>query len=123
MAVTDRPEPGVWQQLRRRRVTRTVVTYVAVGFAFLEAVWLAVPALGFVDEVGRIATGAVVLGFPLAVVLAWTYDVTPRGIVRTPDEAIADPAEPRPPLIRRSAWLLLCGALIAAGFILLALRM
>jgi hypothetical protein len=36
-------EPGLWLQLRRRRVTRTVVSYVSLGFAVLEATWYLVP--------------------------------------------------------------------------------
>lgn len=123
MAGSDRPEPGVWQQLRRRRVTRTVVTYVSVGYALLEGVWYAVPRYGLVEDVGRLVTGIVVLGFPLAIVLAWTYDLTPEGIVRTPDELPAEGMEPSYPKLRRSAWLLLCACAVAIGFVFRSLRL
>ena len=105
MATVDREEPGVWQRLRRRRVTRTAVTYLAVGYAVLEAVWYVVPRLGLVEDVGRIVTGIAVLGFPFAVVLAWTYDLTPEGIVRTPDDPIAEEAITGP-ILPRYVWVL-----------------
>lgn len=124
MTGSESPEPpGVWQQLRRRRVTRTVVTYVSVGFAMLETLWFLVARYGLVDDVGRVAMGVLVLGFPVAVVLAWTYDLTPEGIVRTPDQL--GPGAPEPPkaLVRRSAWLVLCAGSIAIGLIFRALRL
>ena len=122
MAAGERDEPGVWQQLRRRRVTRTVVTYVALGFAFLEGVWLLAPALGFVEDVSRVVTGIVVLGFPLAVVLAWTYDLTTEGIVRTPEREIVAPHDSKSPLLRRWVWLLLVVCALAVGFVFRSLR-
>ena len=100
-----------------------MVTYIAVGFVLLEAVWLLVPMLGLVEDVSRIATGIVVLGFPFAVVLAWAYDLTPEGIVRTPDDPLYEPPEGRSTLIRRSAWLLFCLLAVLVGFILRSLRM
>jgi len=121
MAIVDREEPGVWQRLRRRRVTRTVATYLAVGYAVLEAVWYLVPRLGLVEDVGRIITGIAVLGFPFAVVLAWTYDLTPDGIVRTPDDPTAEEAAPGP-LLPRSVWILLWVVAVAVGFVFRSLR-
>jgi hypothetical protein len=102
-------------------VTRTVVTYLTVAFAFLEGVWLFGPALGLVDDVSRVLAGIVVLGFPLAVVLAWTYDLTPEGIVRTPDD-VDDALDSRAPLLRGSAWMLFCGVLVVVGFVFRSMR-
>jgi len=122
MAAVEQEEPGVWQQLRRRRVTRTVATYVAVAFAFLEGVWLYAPKLGFVEDVSRVLTGIVVLGFPFAVVLAWTYDLTKQGIVRTPDQLTAASAESTTPLLRRWAWRILIAAAVIMGFVFRSMR-
>lgn len=122
MPTVDREEPGVWQRLRRRRVTRTVTTYLVVGFAVLEAVWYLLPTLGLVEDVGRIVTGIVVLGFPFAVVLAWTYDLTPEGIVRTPDDPGAEEAIGGP-LLPRSLWISFWAVALAVGFVFRSLRM
>jgi hypothetical protein len=99
-----------------------VVTYLAVSFALLEAVWLLAPRLGLVEAATRLVTGIVVLGFPFAVVLAWTYDLTPQGIVRTPDDPPPDLSDPPKPLLRRTGWVLLCAVLVAVGFVLRTLR-
>ena len=119
--MVDREQPGVWQRLRRRRVTRTAATYLAIGYAALEAVWYLVPRLGLPNEVGRILTGLAVLGFPFVIVLAWTYDVTPQGIVRTPDDPAAEDSVPGP-VLPRSVWILLWIIAIAVGFVFRSLR-
>lgn len=123
MSANDTSEPGVWQQLRRRRVTRTVVTYLAAAFAVMQMTWYVVPRYGLVDDVARLIAGALVLGFPLTVVLAYTYDVTPRGIVRTPDDVISGPPDPSGPRLHRGVWLLLCVVMAAAGLVFRSLRM
>ena len=86
-----RDDAGVWQELRRRRVTRVVVTYPAVAFALFEGAALLLPTPALPPWTLRAVLGVLVLGFPLALVLAWTYDITRQGIVRTP-------MEPRPGL-------------------------
>ena len=119
----ESPEPGVWQQLRARRVTRTVVTYLSVGFVVLEATWLLVPRYGLVEDVSRLVMGIVVLGFPVAVVLAWIYDLTPDGIVRTPDHVVNDPPGASEHRVPRFLWLLLSGGAVAVGLVFRALRL
>jgi hypothetical protein len=123
MSANERSEPGVWQQLRRRRVTRTVVTYLAAAFAVMEITWYVVPRYGLVEDVSRLVAGLLVLGFPLTVVLAYTYDVTPQGIVRTPDEMVTDAPDPSRPRLHRATWLLLCVLVAAVGLVFRALRM
>jgi hypothetical protein len=62
--------------------------------------------------------GALVLGFPMAVVLAWTFDLTSSGVVRTPDDLWAEPL-PEP---TRKTWLVVTVVGIAAGVALRMLR-
>ena len=113
-------EPGMWQQFRRRRVTRTVLLYLACMFLVVEsylfvAQHVALPPWGF-----RVLMGAAVLGFPFTVVLAWTYDVTPTGIVRTPEEPGPEPPPSPGP---RLGWALLGAAALGAGLVIRMLRM
>ena len=114
-----RREPGMWQQFRRRRVIRTVLLYLAFAYlaveaALLTATYVELPPWGL-----RAVFGAVVLGFPFAVVLAWTYDVTPSGIVRTPEEPRdQDAPSSGPPL----GWVLVAMGAILAGVVLRMLR-
>ena len=57
------------------------------------------------------------MGFPAAMVLGWDYDITPRGIVRTPDDPPDEPP-PEPPL-RRWAALVLASTLVGMVFSML----
>ena len=115
--MSDEPQLGVWQQFRRRRVTRSVITYLAVAFAVVEAAWLLVPYLGLPEWSRRVVLGTVVIGFPLAVVLAWTYDLTASGIVKTPDELGPDAPDPSHPPLARSWWWALTVGSVVAGLI------
>ena len=113
-----RSEPGMWQQFRRRRVTRTVLLYLAFAFLAIEAFLFASGLFAMPPWGLRAVVGAAVLGFPFAVVLAWTYDVTPAGIVKTPEDLHAEPVVPRG---RKQLWLT-AGAAAAAGLVLELLR-
>jgi len=107
-------------EVGRRHVARVAILYAAVAFAVLEATDIVIPALGWPEWLIRWVIGLAVLGFPVVLVLAWIYDFTPGGMVRTAslDEEGAAGRGPerrggRPAV---SALLLLAsGALVAAG--------
>ncbi|NNM05555.1 MAG: hypothetical protein HKO65_10665 [Gemmatimonadetes bacterium] len=107
------------QEVGRRHVARVAVVYAAVAFAVLEASDIVIPALGWPEWTIRWVIALALLGFPVTLVLAWVYDVTPRGVIRTKSleeegEEAGFRKEPGPPFI--SAVLLLAsGALVAMG--------
>jgi tetratricopeptide (TPR) repeat protein len=71
-------------EIRRRKVGRVAVAYAAAAFVALQVADIVLPAL---DTPGWVLTVLVVvaaLGFPVAVALAWAFDVTPDGVQRTP---------------------------------------
>lgn len=111
------PKETVLQEANRRRIFRVAGAYVAVSFAVLEGVFSAVHAGWLPDVAFRVVLGAGLLGFPAAMVLAWDYDITPRGIERTPEEPPPQPA-PEPPL-RRWVALVLGSALLGVAFSML----
>lgn len=119
MAGEGEREPGMWQQLRRRRVTGTVLLYLAVAFFVLEATLFVAPRIGLPEWGVRVAFGVAVLGFPLAVVLAWTYDVTRRGVVRTPEIPGPEAAPSGGPAL---GWAALAAGALAAAIIIRILR-
>ena len=112
------PVPTIWQEVRRRRVGKVVVTYLAVAFAAVEAGIFVGPWVAAPEWIGRVVLGTLVLGFPTAVVLAWTYDITPTGVVKTPDEVGA--AAPTNPTTH--IWLVLTILGVSAGAIMHLLR-
>lgn len=70
--------------MRRRRVFRVAAIYIVVAWVAVQVAATALPGLEIPDVAIRYVWFAVLLGFPLAVAFAWRYDLTPRGIVRTP---------------------------------------
>jgi TolB-like protein len=77
-------------ELKRRRVFRVMAVYGAVGFVLMQIVELLVPALLLPDWTYRFIALLVLLGFPIAVILAWAFDLTPDGVRRTEE---AEPGE------------------------------
>ena len=68
-------EPGLLAELKRRKVVRTGVVYAAAAFATLEFADIAFPRIGLSDGAVDIVLWAGLLGFPIALALAWFFDV------------------------------------------------
>lgn len=84
----DSPRPAAAYQrwlaeLKRRKVFRVVTVYGAVSFVVLEAADVVFPAIPLPDWGIILVFWMLVLGFPLAVVLAWAFEMTPDGVRRT----------------------------------------
>jgi TolB-like protein len=84
----------LWSELRRRRVVRAALYYVAAAWVFAQVMDLLLDAFEASHYMRFVVTG-LVLGLPLAAVLAWKFDFTPSGIERTPTlpAVAADPPE------------------------------
>ena len=70
-------------ELSRRKVYRVAAVYAAVSFVVWQASEIAFPALGLPDWSITLVVVLTLVGFPVALVLAWAYEVTPEGVVRT----------------------------------------
>ncbi|NNF37105.1 MAG: tetratricopeptide repeat protein [Gemmatimonadetes bacterium] len=81
-------------ELKRRRVVRVAVLYIAVALAALQGLDLVLPALGAPEAAFTVLVRALVVGLPLALALSWVYDVTPHGLVRTSRAGEPDAARP-----------------------------
>jgi adenylate cyclase len=71
-------------ELRRRRVTRVAGAYVAAALAVIYAADTILPRLAAPAWTVSVVIVLAGLGLILAVGLAWAFDVTPEGVVRTP---------------------------------------
>jgi hypothetical protein len=86
----DPPAPaGLWYRVRRhaaemkrRKVFRVAAAYLAAGFVVVEAASLVVEPLNLPSWSYTLILILTALGFPLAVILAWAYEITPDGSVR-----------------------------------------
>jgi TolB-like protein/Tfp pilus assembly protein PilF len=76
--------PGLLAELRRRRVFRVLVGYGLFSFAVLQVVEPVLHAYHLPDWALTAVVTALGLGFPLALVLSWAYDLTAQGVRRTP---------------------------------------
>lgn len=99
-------------ELRRRRVIRVAVVYAIVAFTILQAGDVLFPALRLPDWAMSFLAALVILGFPVAVALAWAFDITSEGVVRTAsrEHASKDSSDSRP--VPKAAWFVL-GVLVA----------
>lgn len=83
-------------ELQRRRVFRVAAVYAAVAFVIAQAADIVIPALHLPAWVLTLIVVVALLGFPLALVLAWALEVTPEGVRRT--EALEPGPRPAAPL-------------------------
>src|SRR3984893_4019931 len=70
-------------ELKRRKVYSVAVTYGVVGWLLIQVVTQVFPPFFFPTWLVQIVIIVVALGFPIALVLAWVYDFTRHGIMRT----------------------------------------
>jgi TolB-like protein/Tfp pilus assembly protein PilF len=78
-------------ELKRRRVGKVAIAYGAIAWVVTEASSVVLPALYLPDWILTFIVVFLMVGFPVAMVLAWIFDVGPQGIERT--EPLAN--EPR----------------------------
>lgn len=77
-------------ELRRRRVYRVGALYVTGAYVVLEVADLVLPALGAPDAVLSFLLVGAAVGFPVALALAWAYDVGPEGVKADEGGSLAD---------------------------------
>lgn len=110
--------PSLLQQLKERRVFRVAGVYLVVAWIVIEVADVLVPGLGLPDLMITAVIVLALLGFPVAVVLAWAFDVTPDGVKRSAPVAPSGAASTATSAIgralrpRRSPWFIL-GFLVA----------
>jgi TolB-like protein len=77
-------------ELKRRNVYKVAVVYSAAAWMLLEVADLISPRLGLPEWTVSLVLLLSALGFPIAIILAWAFDLTPEGIIRTQPVAPED---------------------------------
>ena len=72
----------LFAELRHRRVIRVALAYGIVGFSIIEAADLIAGTIDLPEQFVQFILVTILLGFPLAVVLAWAYDIVPDAAAR-----------------------------------------
>jgi TolB-like protein/Tfp pilus assembly protein PilF len=83
------PKPSFFAELQRRNVYKVGAMYAVAGWLLVQVVTQVLPVFDVSALGQRILVLIVVAGFPVALVLAWIYELTPQGIVKT-DEVAPD---------------------------------
>ena len=81
-------------ELRRRHVVRVAIVYAVVAWALVQVAATVGPALSLPDWTDSFVVLMALIGFPLAIVFAWAYDITPDGVRRTNGDDMAAMATP-----------------------------
>ncbi len=107
---------GFFHEVKRRKVYRVAAAYIIAAGGVIQLASAAFPAWELPNWALRLVISLLLLGFPIALILAWAYDITSQGVRSTPTAAV--PGSHR----RRNVIMLVAtGVAIsaAAGFFLL----
>ncbi len=87
-----------WQELKRRNVVRVITVYAATAFVILELVDIITEPLRLPDWTLQFAIVFLCIGFIMAAILSWIYDMPPEGgVVKTePTEKLKPEEIPKP---------------------------
>lgn len=76
---------NLWTQLKKRKVVRVAFAYIFVGWVILQIGEVTFEGLGIPPWAFTLLIVLVLLGFPIALVLSWAYEITPEGVHRDPE--------------------------------------
>ena len=100
-------------ELKRRNVYKVAVAYAVVGWLLVQVATQVFPFFEIPNWAVRLVVLAIVIGFPIALVIAWAFELTPEGLKRTEDVDLA--ASARQP--RKHTWIfvVIVGAVLSIG--------
>ena len=102
-------------ELKRRNVYKVAVAYAIVGWLLVRVTTQVFPIFEIPNWALRLIVLAIIIGFPIALVIAWAFELTPEGLKRTEDVDLI--AQPR---TKSHAWIYIAivGALLSIGLFL-----
>jgi TolB-like protein/Flp pilus assembly protein TadD len=107
---------GFFEEVKRRKVYQVAVAYVIAAGGVIQLASASFPAWDLPNWALRVVIVLLLIGFPIALIFAWAFDITAQGIRATPDAAA-----PKTHRRRNVIMLVVTGVIIsvAAGFFLL----
>jgi TolB-like protein len=107
---------GFFEEVKRRKVYRVAAAYIIAAGGIIQLASATFPAWELPNWSLRLVILLLLVGFPIALIFAWAFDITPQGIRTTPDTAA-----PRTRRRRNVIMLIATGVIISAatGFFLL----
>ena len=104
-------------ELKRRNVYKVAVAYIVAGWALSQGIAQVFPVFDIPNWAIRLIVLLIIIGLPIALVLAWMFELTPQGIKRTKDVDLATSA--RQPKKRAWIFVVVIGALLSIGLFFL----
>jgi len=104
-------------ELKRRNVYKVAVAYAVAGWALSQGIAQVLPVFDIPNWVIRLIVLLIIIGLPIALVLAWMFELTPQGIKRTEDVDLVAAAQQ--PKKRTWIFVVIIGALLSIGLFFL----
>src|ERR1700693_5427775 len=101
-----------FSELKRRNVYKVAVAYIVAGWALSQGIAQVFPVFDIPNWIIRLIVLLIILGLPVALVLAWMFEMTPEGIKGAEDVDLATQTRAKP-----HAWIyiVIIGALLSVG--------
>ncbi len=107
--MTDR---NFFAELKRRNVYKVAVAYAVVGWLLVQVATQVFPFFEIPNWAIRLVVLAIVIGFPIALIIAWAFELTPEGLKRTED---VDPATEKRRRSHTWIYVVVIGAVFSIG--------
>jgi TolB-like protein/Tfp pilus assembly protein PilF len=110
-------EPSFFSELKRRNVYKVAVAYIVAGWALSQGIAQVLPVFDVPNWAIRLMVLLIIVGLPVALILAWAFEITPQGIKRTE----AADAMPHTGQQKKHAWIyvVVAGGLVSIGLFFL----
>jgi len=102
---------SVWGELKRRNVVRVAIAYAVVAWLLLQVADVVLDNIEAPTWVFQAILLLLIIGFPVALILAWAFELTPEGLKKEKD---ADRSDSVTPFIGRKLDFIIIGALVVA---------
>ena len=106
-----------FSELKRRNVYKVAVAYAIGGWALSQGLAQVFPVFDVPNWVVRLIVFLIVIGFPIALIFAWAFEITPEGLKRA-EEADAMPQSARPTK-RTWIYIVVIGAVVSVALFFL----
>ena len=106
---------SILAELRRRNVFKVGAAYAIVAWLLVQVADVVLPALQAPEWTISFITVLFILGFPITLIMAWAFDVTPEGIKATSDSTVGE--APTQPTVLRFGYISQGLILLAVGFL------
>src|SRR5437867_7149873 len=88
-----------FSELKRRNVYKVAIAYIVGGWALSQGIAQVLPVFDVPNWVIRLLVALVIIGFPIALIFAWAFEITPEGVKRAEDVDVNKPHTVRGPWI------------------------